>query len=372
MRWLVPLLIPLALYGSGCSLPVGAQEQSEPAEQTQAMALADFVATDATQAVIALRDAGLTYRLHPSARGAEGVVLNQVPKAGQPVKAGTTVDLVIGGDQRVIDMITIAVQPAAPASPTPTTEDELAAIREAIGDKYVLTEAELAKVEVPSLEGLHHENLPPVPVTDPSPVPQRPTVPDSSQPSPMPAVLEAEPVTTDTARTGEETATSKAPHTDAAQTPDGIISLDQTTVLTGPQMVTVGAWQATLPGPTISYEREVQGTKVTGAATRTGEGKTVSVGCAPITTATGENLPAGMVDQLLLGAPYRYGEPQRSGRYSSAQMPAVSSIIPTGNGPVRVVTWYGYGHLCDVAVPVDGQGRSDQILDPILASLRPA
>lgn len=369
MRLLPLLLIPLALYGSGCSLPVGAEERPTTEVSATAASLPEFVGADAIQAAVALRDAGLQFRLHPSARGDEGVVINQLPKAGQAVKPGGTVDLVVGGDERVMEMIRLAAQPPTPAPEDPVKRevDELEAIRAQFGDKYELSEEALSKIEVPSLEGLHHENVPPAPMPAPSPVPKMATTAPYLGPADVPVRVD-DPAPEPSPQEGEAVAVTNTATPIGA--PDVALTPDEP--LTGVATADLGSWAVTLPGPTKQVEYTVQGQVAAGVATRTADGKTVFAVCTPMANSRGESLPAGVVDQLLMAAPHRYGTPQRSGRYTSAQMPAVSSIIPSGNGPMRVVTWYGYGQLCDVGVPVDGQGRSDQILDPILNSLRPA
>lgn len=372
MRLLTLLLVPLAFYGSGCSLPVGAEEIPAAEVAATAASLPEFVGADAIQAAVALRDASLQYRLYPSARGDEGVVINQMPKAGHAMKPGETVDLVVGGDERVMEMIKLAAQPPAPQPEDPVKReaDELEAIRAQFGDKYELSEEALSKIEVPSLEGLHHENVPPAPMPVPSPVPKVATTAPLLGPADVPIRVDAPAPEAATAPTTDQ----DAPAATAQAAPIGApaVALSADDALTGAPTADLGSWSVTLPGPTKPVEYTVQGQVASGVATRTGDGKTVFAVCTPMANSRGESLPAGVVDQLLMAAPHRYGTPQRSGRYTSAQMPAVSSIIPSGSGPMRVVTWYGYGQLCDVGVPVDGHGRSDQILDPILSSLRPA
>lgn len=368
MRLLPFLLVPLAFYGSGCSLPVGAEEMPVQEVSATAASLPDFVGVEGVQAAVALRDAGLQFRLHSSARGDEGMVINQLPKAGQSVKPGATVDLVVGGDERVMEMIALAAQPPAPTPEDPVKHeaDELDAIRARFGDKYELSEEALSKIEVPSLEGLHHENVPPAPMPEPSPVPKMANTAPFLGPADVPVRVD------DAASTSEPSASTSAASTQAAAPGAPVVALGTDEPLTGSPTADLGAWTVTLPGPTKPVTYTVQGQDASGVATRTPDGKTAFAVCTPMANSQGESLPAGVVDQLLMAAPHRYGTPQRSGRYTSAQMPAVSSIIPAGHGPMRVVTWYGYGQLCDVGVPVDGQGRSDQILDPILSSLRPS
>lgn len=370
MRLLTLLLVPLALYGSGCSLPVGAEEMPETVVSATAASLPEFVGADAIQAAVALRDAGLAFRLHASARGDEGVVINQMPKAGQAMTPGETVDLVVGGDERVMEMIKLAAQPPAPAPEDPIKREanELEAIRARFGDKYELSEAALANVEVPSLEGLHHENVPPAPLPSPSPAPSVGTTAPRLGSADVPVRVDGP----ETVPTASHEANGSLGDEPAAPVGAPAVALAPDDSLTGPSTVDLGSWSVTLPGPTKAVAYQVQGQTASGVATRTPEGKTIFAVCTPMANSRGESLPAGVVDQLLMAAPYRYGTPQRSGRYTSAQMPAVSSIIPSGHGPMRVVTWYGYGQLCDVGVPVDGQGRSDQVLDPILSSLRSA
>lgn len=363
MRLLTLLLVPLALYGSGCSLPVGAEPLPAAHASPSAASLPDFIGQDAIQAAVALRDAGLQYRLYPSARGQEGVVMNQLPKPGQQLQPGATVDLVVGGDERVMDMVKLAAQPPAPEPEDPVKReaDQLEAIRSKFGDKYELSEEALSKIELPSIEGLHGEHVQPAPMPEPSPVPKTVT----TAPFPGPAGM---PTRVDTPTSEQSTGQSKT-EPSGAETPTVAVSAEEP--LSGPSNANLGAWSVTLPGPTKPVEYTVQGEVASGVATRSADGKTIFSVCTTKANSRGESLPAGVIDQILMAAPFRYGKPQRSGRYTSAHMPAVSSIITTGQGSMRVVTWYGYGQLCDVGVPVDAQGRSDQVLDPILSSLRP-
>lgn len=340
MRFLLPLLIPLALYGSGCSLPVGAQEMIE-AGPTEMM-VPDVMGMDGVQAIMTLRDQGLAYRLHTSPNGPEGTVRNQLPKAGLPIAPGKTVDLIINGDDRVIAMIEAAAKPPEPVEETPDEQAQLAAIRERLDGRYALDTEAIANVTMPEIKGIDHSRtrveLPPVPSPSPSAEVKAADKPIAQGEQPLPS----------------------------------LVPVDGSEVLTGPQQVNLGVWSVTLPGPTKAYSTEIHGFAVNGYATRTEDGKVIAAGCSTIESRNGGSLPAGMVDQLLLSAPYRYGQPERFGRYSSAQMPGMSSIVATGTGKARVVTWYGYGQLCDVLVPVDAQGRSDHLIEPILQSLQPS
>ncbi|WP_336249631.1 PASTA domain-containing protein [Stomatohabitans albus] len=337
MRSLVALLIPLALLGSGCSLPVGAEEMLN-AESSNVVLVPDLIGMDGVQAIITLREMGLTYRLHTSPNGGEGTVLNHLPKQGEPSTRGKPVELIIGGDQRVLDMIEAAAEPPKPEPEATKAPVDMDLLREELESRYHLDQNAVAKVKLPEIKGVgtaHTAPMPSMPATPP-----QPSKTSSSEPEEAP--VEPTPVP---------------------------ISVDGSTRLDGPRTVNLGSWSLTLPGATTPYTTEVQGVPLSGYATRTANGQVIAAGCSTITARNGTSLPASMVDQLLLGAPQRYGVPERSGRYSTGHMPAVSSIVDSPEGKLRVVTWYGFGQLCDVRVPVDAQGRSDALIEPILESV---
>lgn len=415
MRSLLAALLPLALLGSGCSLPVGALERS-PFGQYDQMTLPDVTGQDGLRAAQRLVADGFELALHPTTTGDYGIVTNQLPKPGTKLAIGDQIDLIISGDEKLINTIIAQLEPPVGEDEVPE-EDEaqiLETIRQRLNDHYDLDPQAVKDLKIPEIEGRDAYTYP-TPKTKPAdkakaetpeaeaeapqsgtPKPDQPGTPVADQPGgtggdPDGHVSQGEPPALPTgadASSGPQRLTTPPAGGGAAMTPmmamaepygdqadqdhqaGQLPALGGDVALGGPTQVEVGPWRLTMPGATTTYSTQVDGMAVQGVATRDGAGKTIAMGCVAIPGANGQSLAAGMVDQLLLAAPHRYGAPERSGRYTMAAMPAVSTVYSHATGPTRVITWYGYGYLCDLSVPMDDHGRSEQVLQPLVASLR--